>query len=162
LLSSQAHLPSQALEPPPQSHQPLAQGFTCCLGFAVQNGNYACHQSSKRGIPPMSKSVITSYTLMDFLSEADMIAFLSFAEKNMQKHADNLRANGMTKFYISRVFNKGDKFTIGNWLEYKDQDSYLVCDKIWQAFLSESDNANKFNFISKVVPYRGIVQYDFS
>ena len=29
----------------------------------------------------MSKSVITSYTLMDFLSEADMIAFLSFAEK---------------------------------------------------------------------------------
>ncbi len=33
----------------------------------------------------MSKSVITSYTLMDFLSEADMIAFLSFAEKNMQK-----------------------------------------------------------------------------
>ena len=37
----------------------------------------------------MSKSVITSYTLMDFLSEADMIAFLSFAEKNMLKHADN-------------------------------------------------------------------------
>ena len=52
----------------------------------------------KRGIPPMSKSVITSYTLMDFLSEADMITFLSFAEKNMQKHADYLRANGMTKF----------------------------------------------------------------
>ena len=110
----------------------------------------------------MSKSVITSYTLMDFLSEADMITFLSFAEKNTQKQTDNLRTNGMTKFYISRVFNKGDKFTIGNWLEYKDQDSYLVCDKIWQAFLSESDNANKFNFISKVVPYRGIVQYDFS
>ena len=80
----------------------------------------------------------------------------------MQKHADNLSANGMTKFYISRVFNKVDKFTIGNWLEYKDQDSYLVCDKIWQAFLSESDNANKFNCISKVVPYRDIIQYDFS
>ena len=78
----------------------------------------------------MSNSVITSNTLMDFLSEADMITFLSFAEKNMQKQADYLRANGMTKFYISRVFNKGDKFTIGNWLEYKDQDSYLVCDNI--------------------------------
>ena len=99
---------------------------------------------------------------MDFLSEADMIAFLSFAEKNMQKQVDNMRANGMTNLYISRVFNKGDKFTIGNWLKYKDQDSYLVCDKIWQASLSESDNAKKFNFISKVVPYRGIVQYDFS
>ena len=32
----------------------------------------------------MSKSVITSYTLMDFLSEADMIAFLSFAEKTFK------------------------------------------------------------------------------
>ena len=99
---------------------------------------------------------------MDFLSEVDMITFLSFAEKNIQKQVDKLISNGMTKFYISRGFNKGDKFTIGNWLEYKDQDFYLVCDKIWQAFLSESDNANKFNFISKVVPYRGIAQYDFS
>ena len=99
---------------------------------------------------------------MDFFVWGWHDCFSVFCRKNMQKHADNLRANGMTKFYISRVFNKGDKFTIGNWLEYKDQDSYLVCDKIWRAFLSESDNANKFNFISKVVPYRGIVQYDFS
>ena len=110
----------------------------------------------------MSKSVITSYTLMDFLSEADMLAFLSFAEESMQAHANNLRANGMTKFYISRVFNKGDKFTIANWLEYEDQEAYVACDKIWQKFLSDSDNENKFNFISKIVPYRGIVQYDFS
>ena len=29
----------------------------------------------------MSKSVITSYTLMDFLSEADMIAFLLLPKK---------------------------------------------------------------------------------
>ena len=46
----------------------------------------------------MSKSVITSYTLMAFLSEADMLAFLSFAEETMQTHADNLKAKGMTKF----------------------------------------------------------------
>ena len=69
----------------------------------------------------MSKSVITSYTLMDFLSKADVLTFLSFAEESMQALADNLKANGMTKFYISRVLNKGDKFTIGNWLEYEDQ-----------------------------------------
>ena len=72
----------------------------------------------------MSKSVITSYTLVDFLSEADMLAFLLFAEESMQAHAYKLKAKGMTKFYISRVFNKGDKFTIGNWLEYEDQEAY--------------------------------------
>ena len=108
----------------------------------------------------MSKAVITSYTLLDFISEADMVAFFSFVEAHMEKHADNLRANGMTKFYVSRVFNKGDKFTIGNWLEYEDQNAYVACDKIWQEFMS--DSADKFNFISKIVPYRGVVQYDFS
>jgi hypothetical protein len=108
----------------------------------------------------MSKAVITSYTLLDFLSEADMIAFFAFVEENMEAHAANLKAHGMTKFYVSRVFNKGDKFTIGNWLEYQDQDAFAACDKIWETLLAES--ANRFNFVSKVVPYRGIVQYDFS
>lgn len=65
----------------------------------------------------------------------------------------------MTKFYVSRVFNKGDKFTIGNWLEYEDQHAYVASDKIWQEFMS--DSADKFNFISKIVPYRGVVQCDF-
>ena len=108
----------------------------------------------------MSKAVITSYTLLDFMSEADMNGFFSFVESNMEQHAANLRANGMTKFYIFRVFNKGDKFTIGNWLEYKNQEAFLACDKIWQEFLKVS--SNNFDFITKVVPYRGIVQYDFS
>jgi len=89
-----------------------------------------------------------------------MLAFFTFVEENMEGHAANLRAYGMTKFYVSRVFNKGDKYTIGNWLEDEDQDSFAACDKIWQQFLAES--SDKFNFVSKVVPYRGIVQYDFS
>ena len=66
----------------------------------------------------------------------------------------------MTKFYVSSVFNKGDKFTIGNWLEYEDQNAYAACEKIWQEFMG--DSADKFNFISKIVPYSGVVQYDFS
>ena len=78
----------------------------------------------------------------------------------MEGHAANLRAHGMTKFYVSRVFNKGAKYTIGNWLEYEDQEAFAVCDKIWQRFLA--DSSDKFNFVSKVVPYRGIVQYEFS
>ena len=108
----------------------------------------------------MSKAVITSYTLLDFLSEGDMFAFFTFIEENMEGHAANLRAHGMTKFYVSRVFNKGDKYTIDNWLEYEDQDSFAACDKILQQLLAGT--LDKFNFVSKVVPYRGIVQYDFS
>ena len=108
----------------------------------------------------MSKAVITSYTLMDFMSEGDMNGFFSFVESQMERHAANLRANGMTKFYVSRVFNKGDKFTVGNWLEYENQEAFVACDKIWKKFLQ--DSSGQFDFITKVVPFRGIVQYDFS
>ena len=108
----------------------------------------------------MTQATITSYTLLDFISEGDMDLFFSFIEDHMDKHAARLRENGMTKFYVSRVFNKGDKYTIGNWLEYEDQEAFAACDKIWQQFLA--DTSDKFNFVSKVVPYRGIVQYDFS
>ena len=108
----------------------------------------------------MSKAVITSYTLLDFLSEGDMLAFFNFVEEHMEAHAANLRAHGMKKIYVSCVFNKGDKYTNGNWLEYVDQEAFAACDKIWQQFLA--DTSDKFNFVSKVVPYRGIVQYDFS
>ena len=71
----------------------------------------------------ISRSAITSYTLINFLSQADMLAFQTFGEENTQAHADNLKPNGMTKFYISRVFKKGDKFTIGNWLECEGQEA---------------------------------------
>ena len=89
-----------------------------------------------------------------------MLTLFTFVEENMEGHASNLGRHGMTKFYVSRVFNKGDKYTIGNCLEYEDQDAFAVCDKIWQQFLV--DTSEKFNFVSKFVPYRGIVQHDFS
>ncbi len=44
--------------------------------------------------------------------------------------------------------------------DHEDQEAFTACDKIWQQFLA--DSSDKFNFVSKVVPYRGIVQYDFS
>ena len=108
----------------------------------------------------MSKAVITSYTLLDFMSEADMDGVFFFVESNMEQRAAKFRANGMTKFYISWVFNKGDKFTIGNWLGYENQKAFLAYDKIWQEFLKVS--SNNFDFITKNVPCRRITRYDFS
>ena len=88
----------------------------------------------------MSTGIITSFTLVDFPTENDMTAFFVFMEKHTEALAAELRANGMTKFYVTRVFNKDGKFTIGNWLEYKDSESYAACDKIWVRFTSEVSN----------------------
>ena len=108
----------------------------------------------------MTQATITSYTLLDFISEGDMNLFFSFIEEHMDEHAARLRENGMTKFYVTRIFNKGDKFTIANWLEYRDQEAFVACDRIWQEFIQ--DSRDKMQHIAKVVPHRGIVQYDFS
>ena len=74
----------------------------------------------------MTQATITSYTLLDFISEGDMKLFFSFIEEHMDEHAARLRENGMTKFYVTRIFNKGDKFTIANWLEYRDQEAFVA------------------------------------
>ncbi len=108
----------------------------------------------------MSTGVITSFTLIDFLNESEMTAFFVFVEKNMEGLSDELRANGMTKFYVTRVFNKNDKFTVGNWLEYKDAESYKACEAIWVKFFTEK--ASKSGIIGKIAPHRCVVQYDYS
>ena len=59
----------------------------------------------------MSTGVITSFTLIDFPSESEMTAFFVFIEKQTDALANELRANGMIKFYVTRVFNKEGKFS---------------------------------------------------
>ena len=108
----------------------------------------------------MSTGVITSFTLIDFPSESEMTAFFVFFENNIEALADELRANGMIKFYVTRVFNKEGKFTVGNWLEYKDAESYKACDGIWAKFMAEK--ASKSGLVGKVAPHRCVVQYDYS
>ena len=108
----------------------------------------------------MSTGVITSFTLIDFLNESEMTAFFVFMEKHTDALASELRANGMTKFYVTRVFDKNDKFTVGNWLEYKDAESYKACEAIWVKFFTEK--ASKSGIIGKIAPHRCVVQYDYS
>ena len=78
----------------------------------------------------------------------------------METHADDLRGEGMTEFHMTRMFNKAGKITIANWHKYRDQGAFVLCEKIWQGFLD--DSRNHMHHIAKVVPYRGVVRYDFS
>ena len=109
----------------------------------------------------MSKAAIISFTLLDFPSESEMRGFLYLVEQRYEAHAAKLRAAGMTRFYVTRIFNKGDKFTIGNWLEYRDQDAFAKCDAIWKEYMSDLIK-DVPQFAPKISPNRGIVMYDFS
>ena len=109
----------------------------------------------------MSKAAIISFTLLDFPNESEMRGFLYLVEQRYEAHAAKLRAAGMTRFYVTRIFNKGDKFTIGNWLEYRDQDAFARCDAIWKEYMSDLIK-DVPQFAPKISPNRGIVMYDFT
>ena len=109
----------------------------------------------------MSKAAIISFTLLDFPNESEMRGFLYLVEQRYEAHAAKLRAAGMTRFYVTRIFNKDDKFTIGNWLEYRDQDAFAKCDAIWKEYMSDLIK-DVPQFAPKISPNRGIVMYDFS
>ena len=109
----------------------------------------------------MSKAAIISFTLLDFPNESEMRGFLYLVEQRYEAHAAKLRAAGMTRFYVTRIFNKGDKFTIGNWLEYRDQDAFAKCDVIWKEYMSDLIK-DVPQFAPKISPNRGIVMYDFT
>ena len=109
----------------------------------------------------MSKAAIISFTLLDFPNESEMRGFLYLVEQRYEAHAAKLRAAGMTRFYVTRIFNKGDKFTIGNWLEYRDQDAFAKSDVIWKEYMSDLIK-DVPQFAPKISPNRGIVMYDFS
>ena len=109
----------------------------------------------------MSKAAIISFTLLDFPSESEMRGFLYLVEQRYEAHAAKLRAAGMTRFYVTRIFNKGDKFTIGNWLEYRDQDAFAKCEAIWKEYMSDLIK-DVPQFAPKISPNRGIVMYDFT
>ena len=89
-----------------------------------------------------------------------MRGFLYLVEQRYEAHAAKLRAAGMTKFYVTRIFNK-NKFTIGNWLEYRDQDAFAKCDVIWKDYMSDLIK-DVPQFAPKINPNRGIVLYDFT
>ena len=109
----------------------------------------------------MSQAAIVSFTLLDFPNESELRGFLHLVEQRYEAHAAKLRAAGMTRFYVTRIFNKGDKFTIGNWLEYRDQDAFAKCNDIWREYMSDLIKDGP-QFAPKISPNRGIVMYDFT
>ncbi len=69
----------------------------------------------------MKDAEFTSYTIIEFPSEAEMEFFLSERISKSASLRDRMKKSGMKKWVTSRIFNKENKFVIANWLEYESQ-----------------------------------------
>ena len=78
----------------------------------------------------MKDAEFTSYTIIEFPSEAEMEFFLSERISKSASLRDRMKKSGMKKWVTSRIFNKDNKFVIANWLEYESQEAYESCNSM--------------------------------
>ena len=80
----------------------------------------------------MTDAEFTSYTIIEFPSEAEMEFFLSERISKSTSLRDSMKKSGMKKWVTSRIFNKDNKFVIANWLEYESQEAYENCNALFE------------------------------
>ena len=85
----------------------------------------------------MKDAEFTSYTIIEFPSEAEMEFFLSERISKSASLRDSMKKSGMKKWVTSRIFNKENKFVIANWLEYESQEAYETCNEMFENHVAE-------------------------
>ena len=110
----------------------------------------------------MPETVI-SFTTIEFPDEEIMEKTYDIFQEEMRSLADELRPAGMIRFHSSRLFLPEAKLMFGNWLEYRDMESFKACDAIWQK--NGEEFAKKYGDMFSDVKfgsYRGQVFQDWS
>ena len=109
----------------------------------------------------MKDAEFTSYTIIEFPSEAEMEFFLSERISKSASLRDRMKKSGMKKWVTSRIFNKENKFVIANWLEYESQEAYKTCNEMFENHVAENRNELSRHTV-KIQSYRGIVIFEHS
>ena len=109
----------------------------------------------------MKDAEFTSYTIIEFPSEAEMEFFLSERISKSASLRYRMKKSGMKKWVTSRIFNKEIKFVIANWLEYESQEAYETCNEMFDNHVVENCNELPRHTV-KIQSYRGIVIFEHS
>ena len=107
----------------------------------------------------MTEAEFTSYTIIEFPSEAEMEFFLSERISKSTSLRDRMKDSGMKKWGTSRIFNKENKFVIANWLEYESQEAYESCNEILEQHVAKNRDELSRHTV-KIQSYRGIVIFE--
>ena len=101
----------------------------------------------------MSDPKLVNYTTADFATKSDMEIALNKWKEVRDQVMPKLKAKGLTRFTILRIWNKEGVFRIGYLFEYRDESAYKDCQEIWQ----QQENRTQENAPAKIFANRGIV-----
>ena len=105
-------------------------------------------------------ALLISYTTVDFRTKTEMELALRRWDANKEKWLKKFKAAGMVSNINTQIWNKEGVFRIGRIFMYKDEKSFVACQKIFRD--AELEFKNKTGIVWKVFSNRGIVFYDIS
>ena len=103
---------------------------------------------------------LISYIKIDFSTEAELELYVTMFEKEGETFWTQLKAIGLLRWRINRVWNKRGGFELSQIFEYKDETAYLKGQELLEEIL-----ASKKDFFSKInikrTAFRNINIFDY-
>ena len=99
------------------------------------------------------KIVLINITIQSFKSENELELSLVKWDSVKEKFMPRLDRNGLTRYSITRIWNKKDQYQLGHIFEYKNEQAMKNCLPIW----NDIEREFKDKIPNIAVGYRGIL-----
>ena len=106
----------------------------------------------------MSESKLINYITSDFQSKSDMKVGEIEWEKIMNKNFEKFKNAGALRQTVSQIWNKEGTLRLGHLWEYKDEKSFVQCQKIFRE--AEIEFKTKTGIEWKVFANRRVIIYN--
>ena len=106
----------------------------------------------------MPDSKLISYITSDFQTKSDMKVGEIEWEKIMNEKFDKFKKAGAIRQAVTQVWNKEGTLRLGHLWEYKDEQAFVECQKIFKDSVLEFEKRTGITW--KVFSNRGVVLYD--
>ena len=98
-------------------------------------------------------NLLINITIQSFKSENELELSLLKWDSVKEKFMPRLDRNGLTRYSITRIWNKKDQFQLGHIFEYKNEQAMKDCLPIW----NDIEREFKDKIPNIAVGYRGIL-----
>ena len=104
---------------------------------------------------------LSSYTIVDFPTKAQLNLFLKYVEQrnNDKVVIEEMREAGLVKRIVSQIWNATNAYRIGITYEYKDEESFTKFQIVLKDFLEKSETKELLAG-AKISSSRGIVLFE--
>ena len=104
---------------------------------------------------------LSSYTIVDFPTKAQLNLFLKYVEQrnNDKVVIEEMREAGLVKRIVSQIWNATNAYRIGITYEYKDEESFTKFQIVLKDFLENSETKELLAG-AKISSSRGVVLFE--